>query len=155
MDAATAPTSVNSTLVGSSFPPTETYRVCAAKIAEFARATGATSALHTDPDAARAAGYPDVVAPPTFAVVVAQRAEAAYIAHPGAGIDFTRVVHAQQEFHYARPIVAGDALRTTVHVESITHRAGITFVTTRAELADAAGAAVATVRSTLAVRGEG
>ncbi|WP_372435095.1 FAS1-like dehydratase domain-containing protein [Oceanitalea stevensii] len=149
------PTSVNLTLVGRSYAPTETYRVSAAKIAEMAAATGAAHPAHTDRDAARELGYDDVVAPPTFAVVVAQRAEQAYIADPESGIDFSRVVHAEERFTHHRPIVAGDLLRTTVHVDSVTERAGIAMVSTRAEIADDAGTPVATVRSTLAVRGEG
>lgn len=149
------PTGVDQTQVGRVVPPTETYVVSAAKIEEMARATGATSPLHTDREAARAAGYPDVVAPATFAVIIAQRAEAAYVADPSSGIDFSRVVHAQETFSYARPLVAGDEIRTTVHVDAITERAGLTFVTTRAELADAAGETVAVVGSTLGVRGEG
>jgi len=152
---AAKPTSVNDALVGSSYPPSELYEVCAAKIAEFALATGATSPLHVDRAAARAAGYRDVVAPPTFAVVVAQRAESAYINDPASGVDFSRVVHADESFQHHRPMVAGDVLATTVHVESVTHRGGISMVTTRAEIVDADGAPVSTVRSTLAVRGEG
>jgi acyl dehydratase len=136
-DSTGRPTSVNLTLVGRSYAPAETSRVSAAKIAE------------------RELGYDDVVAPPTFAVVVAQRAEQAYIADPESGIDFSRVVHAEERFTHHRPIVAGDLLRTTVHVDSVTERAGIAMVSTRAEIADDAGAPVATVRSTLAVRGEG
>lgn len=149
------PTSVDLTLVGRTYAPRETYRVSAVKIAEMAEATGATHPAHTDPEAARALGYADVVAPPTFAVVVAQRAEQAYIADPASGIDFSRVVHAEERFTHHRPIVAGDLLRTTVHVDSLTERAGIAMVATRAEIADDAGEPVATVRSTLAVRGEG
>jgi len=149
------PTSVNLTLVGRSYAPTETYRVSAAKIAEMAAATGAAHPAHTDRQAARELGYDDVVAPPTFAVVVAQRAEQAYIADPESGIDFSRVVHAEERFTHHRPIVAGDLLRTTVHVDSITERAGIAMVSTRAEIVADDGAPVATVRSTLAVRGEG
>lgn len=154
-DSSTRPTSVNPTLVGRSYAPAETYRVSAAKIAEMAAATGAHHPAHTDADAARALGYRDVVAPPTFAVVVAQRAEQAYIADPEAGIDFSRVVHAEEHFTHHRPIVAGDALRATVHVDDIIERRGITMVTTRVEIIDTAEAAVATVVSTLAVRGEG
>ena len=154
-DSPDRPTGVDQTLVGRSYAPTETYRVSAVKIAEMAAATGATHPAHTDVAAARELGYADVVAPPTFAVVVAQRAEQNYIADPASGIDFSRVVHAEERFTHHRPIVAGDRLRTTVHVDSITERAGITMVSTRAEIADDGGAPVATVRSTLAVRGEG
>ncbi len=103
----------------------------------------------------RELGYADVVAPPTFAVVIAQAAEAQLIADPAAGIDFSRVVHAEERFTHRRPIVAGDAITTVLHVDSITERAGLAMVTTRCELSDAAGEPVSTVVSTLAVRGEG
>ncbi len=141
--------------VGAVLTGTAPYVVSRAKIAEFADAVGATSALHTDPDAARAAGYPDVVAPPTFAVVIAQRAESEYVADPASGIDFSRVVHANEGFTHTRPLVAGDVVTTTVHVDSLTERAGITMVSTRTEIVDGDGAPVASVTSTLAVRGEG
>lgn len=154
-ESSTRPTGVDQTLVGRSYAPRETYEVSRVKIAEMAEATGATHPAHTDPDAAWALGYADVVAPPTFAVVLAQRAEQAYVASPESGIDFSRVVHAEERLTHHRPIVAGDRLRTTVHVDRIVERAGITLVTTRAEIADAEDAPVATVVSVLAVRGEG
>ncbi|MHB1062901.1 MAG: FAS1-like dehydratase domain-containing protein [Georgenia sp.] len=149
------PTGVDETLVGRSYAPTETYEVARVKIAELAAATGATHPAHTDPDAAWALGYADVVAPPTFATVVANRAERLYVADPESGIDFSRVVHAEERITHHRPIVAGDKLRTTLHVDKIVARPALTLVTTRAEIADEAGAPVATVLSTLAVRGEG
>jgi acyl dehydratase len=141
--------------VGAVLTGTAPYVVSRAKIAEFADAVGATSPLHTDPDAARAAGYTDVVAPPTFAVLIAQRAESEYIADPASGIDFSRVVHANEGFTHHRPLVAGDVVTTTVHVDSLTERAGITMVSTRTEIVDDDGAPVVSVTSTLAVRGEG
>ena len=130
------------------------YLVSREKLREFAEATGASHPAHTDPQAARALGYPDVVAPPTFAVVVAQRAEARYVDDPAAGIDFSRVVHADERFTHHRPIHAGDRLATTLHVDAVTQRAGLSMITTRCEIADADGAPVATVVSTLAVRPE-
>ncbi len=148
---------VNLEYVGRQYPPGEPYAVGREKIREFAAAVGAEHAIHRDVDAARTAGYADVVAPTTFAVIVAQRAEAAYIADPQAGIDFSRVVHADERFIHHRPIVAGDELVTVVRVESITERAGIAFVTTRAEIAaraaDGPPVPVSTVTSTLAIRG--
>lgn len=146
------PAGVNDALVGSSYPPAGVFRVGAEHIAAFARATGATSPLHFEREAARAAGYADVVAPPTFAVVIAQRAEASYISDPAARIDFSRVVHGEEHFTHHRPIVAGDELSTTVHVEAVTRRAGMDMVTTRAEIT-AGQEPVATVLSTLVVRG--
>jgi acyl dehydratase len=145
---------VNADFVGRVFTGTSPYEVSRVKLAEFAAAVQAHHPSHTDPDAARALGYPDVIAPATFAVVVAQRAEAEYITDPEASIDFSRVVHADERFTHHRPIHAGDVLSTAVHVDDVTERRGITTVSTRAEIAAADGAPVATVRSTLAVRGE-
>jgi len=146
---------INAEYAGREYPPNAAYEVGREKIREFAAAVGATHPAHADVAAARALGYPDVIAPPTFAVVVAQRAEAQLIEDPAAGIDFTRVVHADERFVHHRPIHAGDRLVTVLHVDSVVERAGLAMVTTRAEIADDAGAPVATVTSTLAVRGEG
>jgi acyl dehydratase len=145
--------SVNVTYLGRVFTGTPAYEVSRVKIAEFAAAAHANHPSHVDVEAARAMGYPDVVAPPTFAVVIAQRAEAEYITDPEASIDFSRVVHADERFTHHRPIHAGDVLSAAVHVDTLTERAGISMVGTRVEITDATGAPVATVRSTLAVRG--
>ncbi|MEZ0449531.1 FAS1-like dehydratase domain-containing protein [Cellulomonas sp. ICMP 17802] len=139
---------------GRQYPPTEAYEVGREKLREFADAVGASHQAHTDPSVARALGYPDVIAPPTFAVVVAQRAEAQLFEDPAAGIDFSRVVHADERFTHHRPIHAGDRLMTVLHVDSITVRAGLAMITTRAEIAAEDGEPVATVVSTLAVRPE-
>ena len=60
---------VNTQAVGKRFAAV-TYAVGREKVREFARAVLATSPLNLDLEAARAAGYSDVVAPPTFPVVV-------------------------------------------------------------------------------------
>lgn len=146
---------------GREYPATEPYSVGREKIREFATAVGAMHPAHHDLVAARGLGYPDLIAPPTFAVVIAQRAESQYVADPEAGIDFSRVVHADEGFTHHRPIVAGDDLATVLHVDAVTQRAGITMISTRCELfgAGADGAPepedhVATVTSSLVVRPE-
>nr|WP_277209273.1 MaoC family dehydratase N-terminal domain-containing protein [Isoptericola croceus] len=145
---------------GREYPVTEPYSVGREKIREFAASVGAMHPAHHDTVVARGLGYPDVVAPPTFAVVIAQRAESQYVADPAAGIDFSRVVHADEQFTHHRPIVAGDELVTVLHVDSVTQRASISMVTTRCEVFAAApdggapGEHVATVTSSLVVRGE-
>ena len=143
---------VNAEAVGRSYGPGEPYEVTRVKIREFADAVGAPSDAHRSAEAAAAAGYADVVAPTTFAVVIAQRAEFPAITDPEIGVDFSKVVHADERFTHRRPLIAGDVISTVVHVDAIVQRAGISMVTTRAELVDAAGAPVATVVSTLAVR---
>ena len=68
-----AGTTVNADFQGRVYPPTETYRVSAAKIREFAEAVGSSDPVHVDTEVARARGYADVIAPPTFAVIIAQQ----------------------------------------------------------------------------------
>jgi acyl dehydratase len=145
---------VNPEYAGREYPPNPVYVVGHEKLREFAEAVGATHPAHTDREAALALGYPDVIAPPTFAVVVAQRAESQLIQDPEARIDFSRVVHADERFVHHRPIHAGDRLVTVLHVDAITERAGLSMVTTRAVISTEDGEPVASVTSTLAVRGE-
>ncbi|MGO3141529.1 MAG: FAS1-like dehydratase domain-containing protein [Galactobacter sp.] len=146
--------SINTQLQGSAYPAAAPYQVGREKVRGFALAVGATHPVHLDVDAARAAGHADLVAAPTFAVIIAQQAEAAYITDPDSGIDFSRVVHAEERFTHHRPIVAGDEITATVHVDRARAVGTGGMVTTRTELVNAAGEPVSTVLSTLMVRGE-
>jgi acyl dehydratase len=141
--------------VGRTYPPTEPYTVSREKIREFAAAIGATEAAHRDPAAAAALGYADLVAPPTFPVVVSMAANQALIDDPALGLDFSRVVHGDQRFAYTRPVQAGDSLVAASTVEEILSRGGHDFLTTRTEIATEVGEPVVTVWSRLVVRGEG
>ncbi|MDM4762449.1 MaoC family dehydratase N-terminal domain-containing protein [Galbitalea sp. SE-J8] len=145
---------VNPALVGRTFPPVAPYLVGREKVREFARAVFATSAITLDPDAARAAGYPDVVAPPTFPVVVQEHTLQQLLAEPDAGIDFSRVVHGDQRFTYSRPVVAGDELTATLAVTSVKTLGGNAMVTAESTMTDAAGEHVVTAISTLVVRAD-
>jgi acyl dehydratase len=144
---------INLTFAGRTYPATEAYAVGREHLRDFARAVGATHPAHHDVAAAQALGYPDVLAAPTYAVVIAQRAEAQLIQDPEAGIDFSRVVHAEERFTHHRPIHAGDELVTVLHVDSVVERAGLAMVTTRCEIT-CADEPVTTVVSVLAVRGD-
>ena len=145
---------MNPELQGRVFAPTAPYLVGREKVREFARAVFATSPLNLDPAAAVAAGYADVVAPPTFAVVIQEATLAQLLAEPDAGIDFTRVVHGDQRFSYTRPIVAGDELTATLTVASVKSLGGHSMVTSESAIVDATGAHVVTAISTLVVRGD-
>ena len=143
---------VNASFAGRTYPPTPAYEVGREKIREFAEATG-THPAHVDRRAAQALGYPDVIAPPTFAVVIAQRCDRQLIEDPEADIDYSRVVHGEQTFQHHRPIVAGDRLVAVLHVDAIKQAGGHAMVTTRSELATEDGEAVCTASSTIVVRG--
>ncbi len=145
---------MNPELQGRTFPPTEPYLVGREKVREFARAVFATNPINLDPGAARAAGYADVVAPPTFAVVVQEQTLARLLADPDAGIDFSRVVHGDQRFTSTRPIVAGDLLTATLTVASVKSLGAHSMVTAESAITGADGAHVVTAVSTLVVRGD-
>ncbi len=145
---------VNPELQGRVFPPAAPYLVGREKVREFARAVQSTHPIHHDVDAASAAGYTDLVAPPTFAVVVQEATLAQLLAEPDGGIDFRLVVHGEQRFRYTRPIVAGDELTATLTVSSVKSLGGNSMVTADSEMTDASGAHVVTAISTLVVRGD-
>lgn len=140
--------------VGRQLPSTAPYQVGREKIREFAAAIGADEAAYFEPAAAKALGYPDVIAPPTFPAVVSFAATDQLIEDPQFGLDFSRVVHGDQRFSYTRPVVAGDELVATVTVEEITERGGHEFLTTRTDVTTTAGEPVVVVWAKLVVRGE-
>ena len=145
---------VNPDVQGRVYPPTQPYLVGREKVREFARAVLSESPIHHDPEAAKAAGFADVVAPPTFAVTVQESTLAQLLADEEAGVDFTRVVHGDQRFSYTRPIVAGDELTATLTIASVKQLGGHSMVTASSDIVDAAGAHVVTAISTLVVRGD-
>ena len=145
---------MNPELQGRVFAPTAPYLVGREKIREFSRAVFSTSPVNSDVDAAKAAGYADLVAPPTFPVVIQESTLAQLLAEPDAGIDFTRVVHGDQRFSFSRPIVAGDELTATLAVANIKSLGGHSMITAESTITDSTGAHVVTAISTLVVRGD-
>ena len=145
---------VNPAIEGRTLPPTDPYLVGREKIREFARAVMSTNPINFEVDAARAAGHDDVVAPPTFPIVVQERTLAQLLALPDTGIDFSRIVHGDQRFTFTRPIVAGDELTAQLTVASVKSLGGHSMVTAVSEITDESGAHVVTATSTLVVRGD-
>jgi acyl dehydratase len=144
---------VNQSFAGRGYPPTPPYEVGREKIREFADAINDPNPAYRDPAAARALGHPDVVAPPTFAIVVTMRAGHQVIMDPDLGIDYARVVHGEQRFVHTRPITAGDRLQVVVTVDDIRVAAGNDIVTTRSEVRTVDGEPVCTAYSTIVARG--
>ena len=142
---------VNQELVGREFPPTAPYLVGREKVREFARAVFSDAAPHHDPDAARTLGYADVVAPPTFAMVLQDLTLQQLLAEPDSGIELSRVLHAEQRFRYTRPIVAGDELVARLSVTGLRAMGAATMVTSEAEITDLEGVHVVTTTSVLVV----
>ena len=144
---------INTDYVGRTFAPSEPYEVSRVKIAEFADAIGEPSTLCRDRAAAQAAGYPDVIAPPTFAIVVSAAGSAKVTHDPGLGVNYAMVVHGEQSFEHARPLHAGDVVVSQATIESIRPLGGMTTLTTVTQIRTVAGEHVCTARSTLVERG--
>jgi acyl dehydratase len=107
------------------------YAVGREKIREYALATGETDPRHLDVEAARAAGYDDLVAPPMFAAVYCAPAIGPALLDPAVGIDFARMVHGGQEFTWHVPVVAGDEITTEAELVDKAERGGLQFFTFR------------------------
>lgn len=135
---------VNQALEGKRYPRTSPYLVGREKLREFARATMLDVSLLRD----------EVIAPPTFPVVIQEQSLKLVIEDPEAGLDFSRVVHGEQRFVYQRAIVAGDELTSELMVASIKSLGGNQMITFNTEIFDAENLLVCTAISTLVVRGE-
>jgi acyl dehydratase len=143
---------VNTDAIGKTYAPT-TYAVGREKIREYASAVGETNPLHFDVDAAREAGYADVVAPPMFAVVYGGRAVGPALFDPDVGIDFAMMVHAGQEFVWGPVVVAGDEVTTTASVKDISDRGGMSLYVFETVSENQRGETVCTGTWTQIVRG--
>ncbi|GAA2549971.1 MaoC family dehydratase N-terminal domain-containing protein [Pseudonocardia hydrocarbonoxydans] len=139
----------DASFVGMALAPSAPYLVGREKIREFALAIGEGASVCTDVDAARAAGHPDVVAPPTFAVTFTMPLIEGFLRDPAFGWDYSRMVHGDQSIVLHRPIHGGDELVTVIHVEELSTRGGSHLLTLRCEVADSGGSPVATTKALL------
>jgi acyl dehydratase len=144
---------LNRDYVGRSFPAGPPYEVSRVKIAEFADAIGDPNPLYRDREAARDAGFEDVIAPPTFAIVISMAGSGAAVADPGLGLNYAMVVHGEQRFEYSRPLMAGDVVTAQATISDIRDAGRNAMLTTRTEIATAGGEHVCTAYSTLVERG--
>jgi acyl dehydratase len=145
---------LNQDYVGRTFEPAEPYEVSRVKIAEFADAIGDTNRLYTDKAAAQAAGYPDVIAPPTFPIVIAAAASRKAIGDPGLGLNYAMVVHGEQRFVYSRPLHAGDVVVAQSTITGIRAVKSLTMLTSETEIRSVDGEHICTAVNTLVERGQ-
>ena len=144
---------INRDFVGRVFPASEPYEVSRVKIAEFADAIGDGNPVYRDPAAARAAGHPDVIAPPTFAIVISMAASGTAMADPDLGLNYAMVVHGEQRFSYLRPLTAGDVVTAQPTITEIRDAGRNVMLTTSTEIRTVTGELVCTAVSTLVERG--
>jgi acyl dehydratase len=145
---------VNPAIEGKIYPRTPSYLVGREKIREFAKAVFSNDPANLDLEEAKKQGYKDLIAPPTFAVVIQERSLTQVITDKEAALDFSRVVHGDQRFIHVRPIVAGDELTSELKVASVKQLAGNSMVSFETQIFDSNQELVCTAISTLVVRGE-
>jgi acyl dehydratase len=138
--------------VGKEWGP-ETFEVEADRIRAYADAVGETGAVHQDPEAAKEAGFRDVVAPPMFAVVYSAPAMGQAILDPEVGINFAAMVHGGQAFDWGEPVCAGDQITTTATCKEIYEQDGKGFYVFETTSTNQDGAEVVRATWTNIVRG--
>jgi acyl dehydratase len=143
---------LNRDFVGRASAPSSPYEVSRVKIKEFATAIGDNNPIYRDKEAAQAAGHPDVIAPPTFPIVLSQDS-GSLLADPDLGLNFAMVVHGEQRFEYRRPIHAGDELVGVTTVTDIRSVGRNEFITVKSEVSTVEGELVCTAYNTIVERG--
>jgi acyl dehydratase len=144
---------INRAYVGRVFPVSDPYEVSRVKIAEFAAAIGDPNPVYRDRQAARAAGHADVIAPPTFPIVISMAGSGAALADPGLGLNYAMVVHGEQRFSYIRPLTAGDVVTAQVTLSDIRDAGRNVMLTTSTDIRTVSGELVCTAVSTIVERG--
>jgi len=144
---------INPDFLGKTFPPSAPYEVSRVKLAEFADAIGDQNPVYRDRAAAREAGFPDVIAPPTFPIVISMATSARALAEPGLNVNYAMVVHGEQRFEYSRPLRAGDVVTAEVTISDIRDVGRNSLMTTTTQISTVDGEHVCTAYSTLVERG--
>jgi len=144
---------LNRDYIGRAFPPSGPYEVSRVKIAEFADAIGDPSPLCRDRGAAQAAGYPDVIAPPTFAIIISMANTSVAVMDQDLGLDYSMVLHGDQRFEHERPLHAGDVVVAQSTITDIRDAGRNVMLTARTDITTTGGEHVCTALSTLVERG--
>jgi acyl dehydratase len=144
---------MNREWIGRTFPASAPYEVSRVKIKDFADAIGDQHPAYRDRAAAEKLGHPDVIAPPTFAIVISFQMGGAVVLDPDLGLDYSRVVHGEQSFTYSRPIHAGDVLIATPRITDIAAKGRNELLTWEAVITTVDGEHVCTAVNTLVARG--
>lgn len=144
---------LNAQFVGKTYPDTAPYVIGREKVREFALAIGDASPVFHDLAAARALGYSDLPAPPTFAFVITMKAMATAMFDPDLGLDYSRVVHGEQSFQYVVGLQAGHEVVVKSHIADISTRGRNELLTTQADVVTLDGQLLVSTRSVIVSRG--
>jgi len=143
---------LNQSLKGKTYPELA-FEVERDRVTEFALAVGEDDPRFTDPEAAKAEGFPEQLAFPTFPTVLQILTSAQVVVDEELGLDYSRVVHGEQAYEWRRPIVVGDRLRVVPRIADIYAKGPNEFLVIEGEIIDADGQVVCVARTTLLSRG--
>jgi acyl dehydratase len=144
---------LNRALIGKEYPPSSPYEVGRERIRDFATAIGDFNPIYHDEAAAKAAGYDDIVAPPTFLTTLGFKFGPQVVGDPELGLNYAMVVHGEQEFELLRPVKPGDVLIGVPKIADITAKGKNEFMTYEASIETLDGEKVAIARSVIVSRG--
>ncbi|HEX7993023.1 MAG TPA: MaoC family dehydratase N-terminal domain-containing protein [Streptosporangiaceae bacterium] len=144
---------INPDFIGRTFPPSAPYEISRVKLAEFADAIGDPNPLYRDRAAAVEAGFPDVIAPPTFPIVISMASSGQALADPGLNLNYAMVVHGEQRFEYQRPLHAGDVVTAEVTIADVRNIGRNSVLTTTTKISTVNGEHVCTAHAMLVERG--
>lgn len=124
------------------------------EIRQFARAIGATDPIHTDIAAAKAAGYPDLVAPPTLVFCLTQRNSEPTDSLVKLGFEVAKLLHGEQHFEYHHPVCAGDTITLTTRIEDMYEKKGglLEFMVQKTDAVNREGTLCATMTAVVVQR---
>ena len=144
---------IDKQFIGYEVPPT-LWDVEKGRIRFFAEVIGATDPIYFDASAAQAAGYRDVVAPPTFIFGAESDSGVLMTLLDTLKIDLRKVLHGEQRIDYHAPVCAGDTLRFQTRVTDIYDKKGgaLWFVVQEMEMKDQTGKLLAKGRGVTVVR---
>ena len=144
---------INPDFIGRTFPPSAPYELSRVKLAEFADAIGDPNPLYRDRAAAVEAGFPDVIAPPTFPIVISMASSGQALADPALNLNYAMVVHGEQRFEYQRPLHAGDVVTAEVTISDVRDIGRNSVITTSTKISTVNGEHVCTAHAMLVERG--
>lgn len=143
---------LNREFVGRSARSSRPFEVTRNDIRRFATAIGDDNPAYRDPEAAKALGHPDVIAPPTFLITTSTGEAGSFLGDPALGLQYALVVHGEQRFDFHRPVRAGDLLDSHTRIADIRDAGRNELMTLVTEISSN-GEPVATVTNTIVSRG--
>ena len=144
---------LNRDFIGREYSSDQTYEVGREMIRKFADAIGDPNPVYRDPEAAKALGHPDVIAPPTFLTTLGFRLGVGPVGDSSLGLNYALVVHGEQRYVHHRPVRPGDVLTATSVVEDIRDAGRNELLTIRQEIRTTEGEQIATAYNTIVSRG--